>query len=165
MLRFQLIMLLGVLLAACGGTGGTIQPVSPSDGVEMTLFYNDVSLVLYNGGDVPLTQTNRLALTRGAAGAGGDDFSGDSIPGDELGAGACVRIMQQGRTPLTPPQCSEIEAEEFLSDPAMYFWRAEPIDASTFEVRYDGTPIAQCNTVERGTIDECRFYYPAPVEE
>lgn len=158
------ISLLLTLLAACGGGGETVRPVRPEDGVEITLFYNDISLVMYNSGDVPLAQTNRLNLTRGAVNAGNDDFSGDRIPGDTLGAGACLRIMQQGRTPVTPPQCSEVEAEEFLSDPAMYFWRAEPVNAATFEIRYDGTLIARCDTVRRGEVNECRFYYPVQEE-
>ena len=161
MRRLGFLLLLAAVLAACSGRSGTseVQPLSPDDGIELTLFYDDVSLVMFNGNDQDATQTQRLHFVRGELG-GNDDFDGEDIPGDVIGAGDCFRITQQGRSPQNPPQCGIVASEEFLPNPDTYFWRAGPIDAVTFDVRLDDTIIARCDTVRRGDIGECRFVYP-----
>lgn len=160
------VSIVAVVVAACSGPNRSgdpiaeVQPIPPDEGIEVTLFYDDVSLVVFNGNETDMAKTNRLTFVRGDVG-GTDDFAGDDIPGDVVRAGACFRITQQGRAPQNPPQCSAVASEEFLSDPNVYFWRAEPVGAATFDIRLDGTIIGRCDTVARGEIGECRFTYPA----
>ncbi len=165
--RATLWVLLPLIFVACSSADPTSIP-APTPGITpnndptttIALFYNDISLVLYNGGDDPIAPVDALAFVRGEDGAGDDDYAGGRIPGGELAPGACFQLAQQGRTPLAPRQCDNTDKAEFIINPDTYFWRAEPVGAATFEVHWAGELVHRCATVQRGQVAECRFSLP-----
>jgi serine/threonine protein kinase len=153
------ILLLAVLGAlALSGVLGNLG----GSGAHVTLIYNDSAFTMFNGGTYTL-QVARLKFIRGEDGAGGDDYSGDRIPGDTVPPAECARVVLMGRTTLTPQQCSQVHGPESLQDAERLFWRAETPDGSpvdTFEVLLEGQVIATCPTVQRGGNSECSFTWP-----
>lgn len=128
-------------------------------GQDVVLFYNSESFVLYNASDEPLTDTLNLDFVRGRPGEG-DDFNGDRIPRDTVPPGECFRIAQTGREALEPSQCDDIDGEEILSNVELFFWRTEPVNQASFEVRWEDNVVARCDTVQRGDVGECRLTLP-----
>jgi hypothetical protein len=151
--RLGIYVMIGIWLAGCGTSTDEVS-------IPVTLFYNDVSLVIFNGEENELANLDQLSFIRGTANDGDDDFSGSTIPGNEIAELSCFRIAQQERTPLTPAQCETIQAESLVVNPETYFWRSEPDGYEAFEVRYNGRVISECNTVGRGETGECRFSLP-----
>jgi serine/threonine protein kinase len=138
--------------------GGTIQ------GVPITLYYNESTFTFFNAsdGDINLQKAD---FVRGVPGTN-DDYSGDRVPGDIVGSKKCFRIILQGDQTKAPPECgSGTPKSEQLSNALRFFWRQETEDGNvtkSFEVRYNGSVIARCNTIARGGNDECRFTWPMP---
>ena len=156
------------ILNGLSGGGG----VSAAGGAPITLFYDENTFTMYNGGDYTLN-VQKLLFVRGEDG-GRDDFSGDRVPRDILPGDMCFQIVLQGKNTV-PPQCDPISehrhSQEVLMDPRFFHWRAETAengDVATFEVRYDGQFITRCDTVKKGETGECRFNWPllpTPVPE
>ncbi len=154
--------LVGVLVLAVVGGGLFVFGGSGSlmgGGQDVVLFYNSESFVLYNASDEPLTDTLNLDFVRGRPGEG-DDFNGDRIPRDTVPPGECFRIAQTGREALEPSQCDDIDGEEILSNVELFFWRTEPVNQASFEVRWEDNVVARCDTVQRGDVGECRLTLP-----
>ena len=136
----------------------------PMDGVPVALFYNDASFTFYNASEKDLN-VQKVEFVRGVPGTN-DDYSGDRVPGDHLESKKCFRIILQSTQSKAPPECgSGTSKSEQLSNQSLFFWRQETADGTatkSFEVRYNGSVIARCNTVARGGNDECRFVWPIP---
>lgn len=162
-------VIIALLLVVGGGVAGWQMGLFGglgSNNAEVVLYYNDMTMVIHNGGDYDITETGKLDFVRGTANEDADDFSGDRIPQDAVPAGECYRVALQGRDHLDPPQCSDYMGFEGLLDQERFFWRTEPVDLASFEVRWEGRVIQRCDTVRRGETGECRFTYPlAPPEE
>lgn len=152
---------LGDDLTATEASKPTVNPASRNF-ASIKLLYNENAFVMVNQGSYTL---NVLALNfrRGEDG-GGDDYAGDRISGDILPGGTCFRIQRQNRPVYTPPECSQVHGSEYLLDPAMFFWRTEPIDATAFDVLYEGEVIASCKTVARGEFGDCAFNWTVSQE-
>lgn len=162
--RFRSLLLL-LLIVAIGGGYWVIngQGGSGVPGASITLMYDENNFTMFNGGDYDLN-VFELNLVRGVNG-GGDDFSGDRVRGDTLPATTCFRVGLQGKQNDAPPQCTNIQSAELLTNQNLLFWRKETGGdsvASSFEVQYKGQVIARCNTVARGEDAECRFEWPVP---
>ncbi len=138
--------------------------IAPIEGVPVALFYNDSSFTFYNASDGTLN-VQKAEFIRGVPGSN-DDYSGDRVPGDKVDSQKCFRIILQGGTNTSPPECGKgTPKSEQLSNPLRLFWRQETEDGTvikSFEVRYNGNVITRCNTVARGGNDECRFTWPMP---
>lgn len=161
--KFRLLVITA-LLVLIGGLAFVLlaNQTTTSDGASIALIYTDSSFTMYNGGDYTL-DVFQLQFVRGVDG-GGDDYSGDRVPENELEANSCYRINLQGNQTQAPPQCgAKVTKQEGLSNPLRFFWRQETEDGSpisSFEVRYNNRVIARCNTIARGNADECRFNWP-----
>jgi serine/threonine-protein kinase len=142
-----------MLISSQNGAGGA--------GALITLMYTDTAFTMFNGGDYTIN-VNDLKFIRGVEGDN-DDYNGFRIAGRILPALSCARIKLQEQQDSAPKQCNEIQSTEGLYDPLRFFWRKEMADggtATTFEVWYQGSLIARCNTVGRGGDAECRFTWP-----
>ncbi len=135
-----------------GGSGGAVE-----------LRYDAVSLVVYNGGE-PLTNTQPLSFVRGEPNADRDDYAGDRIPGDRVDSGNCFQLFKDGETPISNSNC-ESSNEERLLDEGLFFWRTEPVNQTTFEVRWDGEVVHRCDTIRADETGTCRFDLPQLDEE
>jgi len=137
-------------------------PSPPVDGVPVVLYYTDSTFTFYNASDANIN-VQKAEFIRGVAGTN-DDYSGDRVPGDTVESQKCFRIILEGDQSKAPPQCgSGTPKREQLSNPLRLFWRQEAEDGSvtkTFEVHYNGSVVARCNTVARGGNDECRVTWP-----
>ncbi len=154
-------ILLLILLGVAGFILSSNQP-TPVAGVPVSLFYNDSSFTFFNASDVDLN-VQKVEFVRGVPGTN-DDYSGDRVPGDRVESKKCFRITSQSIQSKAPPECgSTTPKSEQLSNQLRFFWRQETeggTDTKSFEVRYNGSVIARCNTVARGGNDECRFTWP-----
>jgi len=166
--RWGLLVALGLLVVAALGVGAYWLTNNESalavPGViaeeNLALYYDDEALVVHNISDEAITDTQQLDFVRGAEDDGSDDYSGDRIPSDRLAAGACFRIIQQGRVPVERPQCDEISGQESLTNSELFFWRTEPVNQASFEVRWDDTLLQRCDTIQRGENGECFIAIP-----
>lgn len=135
---------------------------------ELVLRYDSTNMVMQNTGDYDMVETVKLTFVRGEPDADADDYSGDIIGNDTIPAGECFRISTQGQEQLLPPQCNdkyENAGVQLLSNQERYFWRTEPVELATFEVRWENRAIARCDTIRRGEVGECRLNYPLPPPE
>lgn len=152
----------GTVTATPRPNPGATDPASiggPPPEAEVQLVYTDFGFVIENPSDLTLDLAP-LVLVRGDVG-GDDDFTGDRITRAELPAGNCARVQLQNRQVALDAECPrDPHAVVLQTDPTRFFWRREPIDAATFEVRYRDAVIATCNTVARGDSDTCVFEWP-----
>lgn len=134
-------------------------------GPAILLIYDDSNFTIVNTASYDLN-VQRLAFIRGVDGSGGDDYSGDRVPGDTIASKSCYRVSLQGRQTAPPPQCaSNTPIGEVLQDQLRLFWRSETSTnalMSSFEVQYNGQTVVRCSTIPRGGAGECRFDWPAP---
>ncbi|MCA9902666.1 MAG: protein kinase [Anaerolineae bacterium] len=128
---------------------------------RITLWYDDQSLIIYNGYDRDFN-TFKWQFIRGVDGQGNDDYSGDRVDEDMIPAGECYILRNFGFDLSLPGECRGLHNYEELQNPQRFFWRNEPVDASTFEVYYDRQLITQCPTVRAGEKQTCSFTEPAP---
>jgi serine/threonine protein kinase len=166
--RPLLVWFVSIFLVALVGVAAFLLITSNSTstpGPAIVLIYDDANFTVVNSADYDLN-VQRLTFIRGVDGSGGDDYSGDRVPGDTIASNSCYRVSLQGRQTAPPPQCSSnTPIGEVLQDQLRLFWRSETsTDAlmSSFEVQYNGQTVVRCNTVSRGGADECRFDWPAP---
>jgi len=162
--KFIFAIILVLIIIGVAGFILSSNQIAPVDGVPVELFYNDSNFTFYNASDA-IINVQKAEFIRGVAGTN-DDYSGDRVPGDNVESKKCFRIILQGDQTKPPPECgSGTPKREQLSNPLRFFWRQETEGGTvtkTFEVRYNGTVIARCNTVVRGGNDECRFTWPVP---
>ena len=146
-------------------------PVSAGgDGAPVMLIYDANTFTMINRGDYTL-EVQRLIFIRGED-DGPDDFSGDRITRDILPAGKCYQISLQGRQATIPDLCrppaEKRHGMELLQEPRRLHWRSETQGGeriATFEVRYDGQLLAECDTVDSDGEGECRFNWPVVPED
>ncbi len=142
------------------GTGGAVTNSSDEFG-DVVLFYDEASFVMYNASDYTFN-VGDLLFVRGADNEGNDEYSGDRIRGDVLPPESCIRIVRQNQRPVEPQECQDFQSEETLANVELFFWRVEPVNRSTFEVRFADDVISRCDTIPRGEVSECRFSWPEP---
>jgi hypothetical protein len=162
--KFIFAGILILLIIAVAGFLISSNQGTPIEGVPVALFYNANSFSFYNDSDASLN-VQKAEFVRGVPGTN-DDYSGDRVPGDQVESKKCFRIILQGDQSKSPPECGTgTPKREQLSNQLRFFWRQETEDGTeikSFEVRYNGSVIARCNTVARGGNDECRFTWPMP---
>jgi tRNA A-37 threonylcarbamoyl transferase component Bud32 len=171
--RVLMIALVVVLLVAGGGYAvfgseitalfdGAIDPVTTQN--TITLTYDAESFLIHNTTGGRITQTDRLYFVRGLLDSGGDDYSGSRIPRDTLAADQCFRIqrLDGNSVPIDSDGCVGDVNFEALSNAALFHWRFEPNNISTFKIYWDGEEIHSCDTVREGEQANCTFEYPLP---
>jgi hypothetical protein len=160
------VLMLG--LAACdglsGGGGGAVF-IPPT---TVTLTYNAESLIIQNMGENVMADPARLAFVRGAPNADGDDYRANRMTTGALQVGACYTLTRRGSTPLRLDACPEtVNSDEQMTNITGLFWRAEPVQATAFDVLWDGELVAQCETftIADTAAKQCSFVYPPAPEE
>lgn len=154
-----LLMLLSGVLSACAQEQAVVIPQT-----TVTLYYDENGVVIHNSGANPMTALEGVQFARGAADSGGDDYVLSRIPNGSVPPSACYRLVRnRNQTPMEIDTCSSYLGNEVLPDVTSLFWRAEPIEALTFDIVWQGTVLRACPTVNinnGGVRRECIFVYP-----
>lgn len=145
------LLILAVWLGISAVSGGAGAELS-----KVTLQYDENTFFVFNGYENDL-DVFPLQFVRGEDGLGRDDYSGDRIAGDELPAKSCYLLRLLAFDVALPSMCPRLYNYEELGNPQFFFWRSEPVDASTFEVLYDRQVVARCPTVSAGESQTCVF--------
>lgn len=172
LLLLALVVLLGAVAALVMLGGSARLPLGAAPGAPVRLVYDELSFVMFNGGDYTLDvaadpiedprDTPHLKFVRGTDGDG-DDFYGSRITQNIMPPGACARIVLPNYRGRLPAECASEHFYEQLMDSTRVWWRRELRDGSTvdeFTVWYKDRKIAVCETVPRGGSAECLFNWP-----
>ncbi len=151
-----------VTVAACDALGGSAGPVYVPP-TTLVLTYNEESLVIQNAGENPMGNPARLSFVRGAPNADGDDYIASSMTTGALLPGGCYTLTRRGSNPLRVDGCMVgSSGDEQMNNITGLFWRAEPVQAATFDVLWDAEVLAQCETFSIADTDtkQCSLVYP-----
>ncbi len=130
------------------------------DGAPLSLNYNFDLFALRNDSESTLDFSTLTLITDD----GEIEFSGTTIPGQELDAGECVVIRLQVRR-IDVPESWDCNADpmELTLDTDELFWRSN--NAEAFIVQSGTQNIALCEGVVRGSVGECEFNYSLEISE
>jgi serine/threonine protein kinase len=128
-----------------------------SDGQPVRLEYDDHVLVLRNldGTALNVAALELIKPSADAAGIAGSRVDGQSVPAE-----SCVGMVQSGYS-INPREweCSgRAYFDEVSVSGQQLFWRTS--QPGQFVVRFNGTTIAYCPTIQRGGEQTCEFNLP-----
>jgi hypothetical protein len=157
-----LLGLVAVVLAACGLVDSARQTDTQPAPTTITLHYNGSSLVIRNVGDNLMADPSALDFVRGQPGSDGDDYNGGRLVSGALGVGQCYTLVRRGSEAVIVPSCVAVVNTEIMTDITNLFWKAEPIGAGEFDVRWQSEVITTCETysIQDSGTKLCSFVYP-----